>query len=223
MQIKHNSEMANEFSKIMLTAYYDRSVLGREGWHRSDAISCPLKAYWRLTGEINPDLGPNDVGILLLGELCHIALHKYFDAQEKHFDLGGIAITVDAIHGAFPIETKSTRKKIYRKEDLLNDWIEQLGIAMAVMGVNTGYLMIMNIISFSLNVWEITMSTDELNMFANSCQFQALAIGDAIEKHNPSILSPKHVECINCSYRPKPRKDIKGCPFFKKLKEESED
>ena len=222
MNIKHNSEMAQQFSEIMLTDYYDKSVNHRTGWHRSDSIACPLKAYWRLTDEIKPDLGPNDVGILLLGELCHIALHKYFDAQEKRYDLGGVQITVDAIFGQFPIETKSTRKKIYRKEDLLNEWIEQLAIAMAVMHVNTGYLMVMNIISFSLNVWEITMSTSELEMFGNSCVFQAFSIGDAISKKDPSLLSPKYNECALCSYRPKPRKDIKGCSFFKKIKEEEE-
>jgi hypothetical protein len=221
MQIVHNSQMAQEFSQVMLTAYYDRSVNHREGWHRSDSISCPLTAYWRLTGEIPIDLGPNEVGILLLGELCHIALHKYFDAKEKQFDMGGIAVTVDAIFGNFPIETKSTRKKIYRKEDLPEEWIEQLGIAMSVMGANTGYIMVMNIISFSLNVWEITMSTDELNMFGNSCLFQAFSIGDAIDKRKPSILTPKYKDCKYCGYRPKPRKDKKGCPFFKK--EEKED
>lgn len=209
--------MAKEFAQVMLTAYYEKSVNGREGWHRSDSISCPLKAYWRLTGEILPDLGPSDVGILLLGELCHIALHKYFDAQEKVFDLGGIKITVDAIYGCFPIETKSTRKKIYRKEDLLNDWLEQLAIAMAVMGVNTGYLMVMNIITFSLTVWEVTMSTDEISMFGNACLFQNQSIADAIDKKNPSLLAPKYSECRLCSYRPKPRKGKKGCPFFKKL------
>ena len=208
--------MAQEFSQVILTAYYDRSVNGRCGWHRSDAISCPLKAYWRLTGEIKPDLGPSDVGILCLGELCHIALHKYFDAQEKVFDLGGISITVDAIHDNFPIETKSTRKKIYRNEDLPNEWIEQLGIAMAVMGVNTGYLMVMNIITFGLTVWEITMSTDELTMFGNSCIFQNFSIGDAIEKRNPNLLTPKYNECPYCSFRPKPRKGKQGCPKYKK-------
>lgn len=224
MQITHNTQISEEFSKIMLTAYYDQSVTHRSGWHRSDAISCPIKAYWRLTGEVPIDLGPSDCGILLLGELCHIALHKYFDAQEKHYDLGGISITVDAIFkGVFPIETKSTRKAIYRKEDLLNDWLEQLGIAMAVMKVNTGYLMIMNIITFALNVWEITMSNDELAMFGNSCQFQAFAIADAIQKRDPSILTPKTCECANCSYRPKPRKNLVGCRFYKKIKEEKKD
>lgn len=220
MQITHDSEMAEQFSKIMLTSYYDRSVNHREGFHRSDVISCPLKCYWRLTGEISINLGPSDVGILLLGELCHIALHKYFDAQEKHFDLGGTAITVDAIFGNTPIETKSTRKKIYRREDLLNDWIEQLGIAMAIMNSNVGYLMIMNIITFSLTVWKVTMSNDELSMFANSCQFQAFTIADSINKKNPCLLTPKYSECAMCSYRPKPRKNIIGCKFFKKIKDE---
>jgi hypothetical protein len=200
----------------MLTDFYDNSVTGREGWHRSDSIACPLKGYWRITGEIKPDLGPSDVGILLLGELCHIALHKYFDAKEKVYDLGGIAITVDAIYGCFPIETKTTRKKVYKKEDLLDEWLEQLAIAMAVMGVNTGYLMVLNIITFGLTVWEVTMSTDELNMFGNACLFQNYSIGDAVKKRDPSLLKPKYKECGNCSYRPKPRKDKKGCPYYKK-------
>jgi len=224
MIIKHNSQIAQEFTEIMLTAYYDRSVTHRDGWHRSDVIACPVKAYWRLTGEVPIDLTPDDVGIFLLGELCHIALHKYFDAQEKHFDLGGIAVTVDAIFKAiYPIETKSTRKSIYKKEELLNEWIEQLGIAMSIMGVNTGYLMVMNIISFSLNVWEINMTNEELTMFGNTAQFQALAIADSIEKHDPSILCPKFDECKFCSYRPKPRKDKKGCRFYRKpVKEATE-
>jgi len=221
MIIRHDAKMAQEFATIMLSAFYDKSVVGREGWHRSDSIACPLKAYWRLTGEIEPDLGATDVGMLLLGELCHIALHKYFDAKEKVFDLGGINVTVDAIYKVFPIETKSTRKKIYRKEDLLDEWLEQLAIAMAVMGVNTGYLMIMNIITFSLTVWEISMSTDELNMFGNACLFQNYSISDAVKKRDPSLLKPKYKDCAYCSYRPKPRKDKKGCPYFKKPDKET--
>jgi hypothetical protein len=223
MIIEHDSVMAQEFTKIMLTAYYDRSVTHREGFHRSDVIACPLKAYWRLTGEVEIDLGPDDVGIFLLGELCHIALHKYFDAQEKHYDLGGVAVTVDAIFkNAFPIETKSTRKKIYRKEDLLNEWIEQLGIAMSIMHINTGYLMVMNIISFSLNIWKVTLSDEELIMFGNSCQFQAFAIGDSVQKRDPSILQPKFDECKYCSYRPKPRKGKIGCRFYRKPPKEAD-
>lgn len=199
----------------MLDKYYTRSVTRRVGFHRSDAISCPLKAYWRMTGEIKQDFTSGDVGTLLLGELCHIALHKHFDAHEKVYRLQGIYITVDAIfNNKYPIETKSTRKKVYRKEDLLDSWIEQLCIAMAVMKVNTGYLMVLNIITFGLTVWEITMSNEEREMFLNSCIWQIVSIADAIKKKTPEILTPKHPDCKWCSYRPKRGK--KGCPYYKK-------
>lgn len=215
MKIRHDSQKVKEFSEIMLQRYFNKSVTRRKGFHRSDAISCPLKAYWRLTGELQQEYGTRDVGTLLLGELCHVVLHRHFDAQEKVFNLQGIYITVDAIYnGKFPIETKSTRKKIYRKEDLLESWLEQLAIAMAVMKVNTGYLMVLNIINFALTVWEITMTDEEREMFLNSCIWQILSIADAIKKKNPSILTPKYKDCHFCSYKPTRRK--KGCPYYKK-------
>ena len=215
MQIRHDSEKVKEFSQIMLSKYYNRSVTKRTGFHRSDAIACPLKAYWRMTGDVQQDWGTRDVGMLLLGELCHIALHKHFDAQEQVFKLQGIYITVDAIFGGkYPIETKSTRKKIYKVEDLLDSWIEQLCIAMAVMKVNTGYLMVLNIITYGLTVWEITMSDNERQMFLNSCVWQIISIADAIKKKTPEILIPKYKDCLWCSYKPKRGKT--GCPYYKK-------
>jgi hypothetical protein len=167
-----------------------------------------------MTGEIEQEYGTRDVGTLLLGELAHIALHKHFEAQEKVYKLQGIFITVDAIYGKYPIETKSTRKKIYKKEDLPHSWIEQLCIAMAVMKVNTGYLMVMNIITYGLTVWEVTMKDVEREMFLNSCVWQIISIADAIKKKNPDSLTPKYDDCKWCSYRPKRGK--KGCPYYKK-------
>ena len=217
MRITHNSDKVKEFSDIMLAKYYQQSVGGRKGFHRSDTIACPLKAYWRLTGEIQQQFGTRDVGTLLLGTLCHIALHKNFPAQEKVYNLSGVHVTVDALVDGggvmYPIETKSTRKKIYKKEDLLQSWLEQLSIAMAVMEVNVGYLMVMNIITFGLTVWEVTMDDTEREMFLHSCIWQILSIADAIEKRDPTILTPKYTDCKWCSYRPKRGK--KGCPYYK--------
>jgi len=215
MKIIHNSDMVKKFSDIMLTKFYQKSTVERTGFHRSDAISCPLKAYWRITGEIGQEYGTRDVGMLLLGTLAHIAMHEYFDAHEQVFKLHEIAITVDAIFGEHPIETKTTRKKIYKKEDLPQSWIAQLAIAMAVMKVNKGYLMVLNIITYGLTVWEITMPTEERDLFKQSCIWQILSISDAIESKDPSKLSPKHSDCQWCSYRPT-RKRPKGCSYYKK-------
>lgn len=216
MKIIHNATMTHEFATIMLTDFYDESVTRRIGWHRSDAIVCPLKAYWRMTGQLKPEYGMSDVGILIIGQLAHIALHKYFDAQEKVYDIHSIQITIDAIHGEYPIETKTTRKKVYRKEDIPNEWIEQLAIAMAVMNVSKGYLMVLSIITFALTVWEVTFQSDsEKEMFRNSCIWQVVSIANSVEKGDPSILAPKYEECHFCPYRPtRARRD--GCIYYKK-------
>jgi CRISPR/Cas system-associated exonuclease Cas4 (RecB family) len=207
--------MVKKFTDIMLKAYYDRSVTGRMGLHRSDAISCPLRAYWRITKKIEGIYNSTDVGILLLGELAHIALHKNFDAQEKQFTIGDyLHVTVDAIFGDFPIETKTTRKKVYRREDLPQAWLEQLAIAMSVMKVNKGYLMVLNIISFNVSVWELEMCEEERTMFMNNCIWQILSILDAIQKEKPELLTPKVDECEYCPYRP--MKVRTGCQFYVK-------
>jgi CRISPR/Cas system-associated exonuclease Cas4 (RecB family) len=222
--------MVQQFAEIMLKGFSKHSK-ERTGLHRSDAIACPLKAYWRLTGLIPAIYTSQNVGILLIGTLAHIALHQNFDAQEKVFDLHGVSVTVDAIMGQegqkqFPIESKTTRKKIYRKEDLPQEWIEQLAIAMAVMDVDTGYLMVFNVISFSITVWEISeMSKEEREMFLNGCVWQVGSILDAIEKKKPELLSPKFNDCEWCPYRPMRKRvdEDSGCPFYKpKPKEQTE-
>jgi CRISPR/Cas system-associated exonuclease Cas4 (RecB family) len=190
----------------------------------SDAISCPLKAYWRLTKLIEQDLDDSNVGILLIGELGHVVLHRNFDAQEKVYmfptPVGDVHVTIDGVHLAnnnirYPIETKTTRKSINTKEDLLQEWIEQLAIAMSVMDVDKGYLMIMNLITFDLSIWEIVMTKAEQEMVLKAFTLQIMAINDAIEKKNPRLLKPKFHDCHWCGYRPKVGK--KGCPFFRDI------
>lgn len=214
MRISHNSEMVKNFAERILRQHYKVHTLGRKGWHRSDAIACPLKAYWRITGEVKGEFRSRDVGILMLGKMSHNVLEQGFDVQEKVIRVGDIAITVDAMVGKHPVEIKSTRRKIYRKEDLPRPWIEQLSIAMSVMGADTGYLMVINIISFALTVWEFNVTNEDRELVLHTFIWQIMSIADAVKKKDPKILTPKHDDCQWCYYRPS-RKN-KGCPFYKK-------
>lgn len=213
MKIEHNAILVKEFADRILSHHYKQSTLGRKGWHRSDAISCPVKAYWRITGKLEGDFRSRDVGILLLGEMAHIVLERGFDAQEKVIELNGIQVTVDALYGKFPVEIKTTRKQIYRREDLPREWIEQLSIAMAVMDCVKGYLMVLNIINFALTVWEFTLDQNDREMFKQAFIWQILCIADSIEKAKPELLTPKYEDCNWCYYRPSKAKE--GCPFYK--------
>ena len=212
--------MVQNFAEILMSDFTKQSKT-RTGLHRSDVIACPLKCYWRLTGLIKSIYTSQNVGILLIGTLAHIALHKNFDAQEKVFDLDGMDVTVDAILGKlhdspidYPIESKTTRKRIYRKEDLPEEWLQQLAIAMAVMNVDTGYLMIFNVITFSMTVWEITMRWDERNMFIDAAKWQKNSILDAVAKRKPELLQPKRSECEWCAYRPMRKREDVGCKWY---------
>jgi hypothetical protein len=222
MQIRHCSEKVQEFAEIMLRDF-SKDQKNRGGVHRSDAIACPLKGYWRLTGEINAIYDSQNVGILLIGTLAHIALHKNFEAQEEQHDLHGIAVTIDAIFGEdnkrYPIESKTTRKKIYSKADIPQEWIEQLGIAMGVLDVDIGYLMVFNVISFSMSVWEISMPKEERQTFLDGAIYSVSMILDAVEKRKPELLSPKRIECKWCAYRPMKKRIGNGCPWHKVVEE----
>lgn len=211
-----------KFADIMMSDF-SKDQKDRSGLHRSDAIACPLKAYWRLTGEIQAIYDSQNVGILLIGTLAHIALHRNFDAQEEVHPVSGINVTIDAIFGVdsgsggkrFPIESKTTRKRIYSKADIPQEWLEQLGIAMGVCDTDIGYLMVFNVITFSITVWEISMSKVERQMFLDGMVYQVGTILKAIEEKKPEVLQPKPIECHWCPYRPMRKREGKGCPWYK--------
>lgn len=218
MIITENFEIAQKFTDLMLTAYSSENIKGRSGIHRSSIIDCPLTLYYTETGEAEQHFDENNVGIWLLGELCHIAFTKYFDAREKVFNLAGIKVTIDAIYNSkFPVELKTTRKKIYRREDLLNDWIHQLSIGMAVMESDVGYLIVMNIITFKLQVYEFHTTKEEREKILEHSLWTIIDISNAIKERNPNLLKPKYEKCKTCSFRPIKGVDKKNCLFYRIL------
>lgn len=221
MKITHNADMMHKFSKIMLSGQIKQSKQ-RSGFHRSDAIACPLKCYWRMMGKEAIYTSQN-IGIFLIGAIAHVTLHQYFDAQEKIFYLNeaeeDVAVTIDALHGEYPIESKTTRRKIYSKSDIPNDWVEQLCIGMSTMGKNVGYLMILNVISFAVMVWEFELTDKDLAMFKAVFAAKIKQIAEAIRDKDPTKLEPKRKDCEWCAYKPYrgKRKDWKGCPYYNPL------
>jgi len=223
MKIEHNAEMVKKFADIMFTAEMKHSE-DRTGYHRSDAIACPLKCFWRMTGK-EAIYTSKEVGLFIIGIMAHKAMHEYFDAQEVVYRFGesadAPAVTIDALYSKFPIESKSTRKQIYKKSDIPNDWIEQICFGMAVMGVNKGYLMILNVISFALMVFEFEIDDAERDLYKAVFAAKIMKIAHAIKINDSNILEPKLIECQFCPYRPfKSREGWKGCHYYNPVKKE---
>lgn len=219
MKIQYNSSKTKEFSESILTHHYEKSTLGRKGWHRSDAISCPLQAYWRVTGELQGEYRSKDIVTVMVGEMGHWFLEKPFAFQEKVFNFHDVQVTIDAIAGGYPIEIKTTRKQIFSKDKIPADWTEQLAIGMSVMDIDTGFLLIINIINGTFMVFDYTMSAEERELTRQAFIWQILSIADAVEKHNPDLLKPRYSDCHWCRYRPSKQSD--GCKYYKKEEDKS--
>jgi hypothetical protein len=155
----------------------------------------------------------------VIGAIAHEIMHKYFDAQEKVFKLENaedVAVTIDALLGKYPIESKTTRKKIYNKSQIPEDWKEQLCIGMATMGSNKGFLMILNVISFAVMVFEFDLSDEELSLWKTVFVAKILLIAKSLKEKNPNMLEPKFVDCKWCPYRPmRKRTNWSGCPNYR--------
>jgi hypothetical protein len=214
VRISHDAEMVKIVADRLLKEFYKDKTLGRTGYHRSDAISCPLRAYWRLTGEVQGEYRSHDVGIMMLGEMAHVVLERGFDYKEKIIKVGEVNVTVDATLDDFPIEIKTTRKQIYRKEDVPREWQEQLSIAISVMDKDYGWLLIMNVITCAFMCFKFDMSPDEREMFRQAFIWQILSIADAVKQKKPELLTPKYDECGFCYYRPT-KTNLNGCKFYR--------
>jgi len=205
MKIRHASDKTHEFAERIVKRYLE-GVRNRLGFHRSDAISCPLKAYWRLTGH-EPEYSPQQIGNFILGNLAHAMIESYFDTQELQIKVGGLVyVTIDATLDGYPIEIKTTRRKIYRRDQIPQEWIEQLAFAMSALKKNKGYLFVLNYISFAVMVWEVEMTDNEIRHYSQQLLWSIIKIIDAVKKRNPEMLHPKHADCQYCMYR-------KICPY----------
>lgn len=208
--------MVAKFSGIMLSDQIRKSK-DRQGFHRSDTISCPMKCYNRMTG-MEAIYDETAIGYFLLGDLAHIALHRNFDAQEFKVKIAGIiTVSIDALMGKYPIESKSTRKKIYTKEQIPQEWIEQLAFGMASLGSEIGYLMVINIISFAVMIWEVRIPAEEREMYKTAMELKVIMLMDAIQKQDPSKLEIKRNECEYCEFKPRRARTDKGCPYHNPL------
>lgn len=217
MRIFHNAEIVVKFTEKMLKQQIEMSKK-RSGIHRSDIIACPMKCYNRLTG-MQAMYDTKHIGYFLLGNLAHIALHQNFTAQEYEVKVADlIEIHVDALEGTIPVETKTTRKRIYRKEQIPNEWIEQLAFAMSYLNSNIGYLMIVNLISFAVMVWQIEMNDEEKETFKKAFEWRVLTLLDAVTNKTPEKLEIKREECLNCEYRPQAKRKDSGCPRYNPIK-----
>jgi len=229
--------MANKFTEVILKNFIEHSK-DRSGIHRSDIICCPHKPFNRMVLGIPAIFSSETIGVFLVGELSHLLLHKNFSAQEYEIMVANlVSMHIDAIAstGDFqnligiedwgvdakrPLESKTTRKFIHSREDIPNEWLEQLAFGMSYLGVEVGYIMVENLLAgIPVMVIKITMNAQERDMYKDAFLWKINIISNFLLTKDDSNLEVHRYECKHCEYKPcKKRREQypenEGCKFY---------
>lgn len=172
--------------------------------HRGDLIYCLRKGYFRLMGIEPPELPFIEFSVI--GKTLHRIIERSFKYTEEEVEKDGILGTIDIITPIagkiFPIEIKTTRKRIYSARDIPHVYLEQLKMAIIMRGTDEGLLAILNVITAELQVWVLRLSPEEKKTFWDEILRRKKLLEKAIKLKNPLLLPRTRWMCRKCEYAP---------------------
>jgi len=167
--------------------------------HRTDFVTCPLKAYCRLT-DVRPQYSDELLSKLIVGQVAHTLIQRAFSLSEVHEQYEGCEVHYDIIFEMSPVEVKTTTTTIFSKYQIPEEWIDQLVLGLALRGTPTGYLLIFSLMSKVISVWKIELTEEELEQRRAMFIRQVQLLRQAVKERKPELLEPKTIECKSCIY-----------------------
>jgi hypothetical protein len=185
-----------------------RNVRGRER-HVSDVLYCSLKYICRLLGIPKKKESQTAIGNMLFGIVAQKLIQWIYPPEYSEYE----ALIYDIVIGhvdvfeelKYPIEIKASRKKVLKREDLPQKWLEQLVTYMSILSAPKGWIAILNIFTSTLMVWCVELTdTEMLTQLIDICNTVQL-IQEAEETKNYDKIPIHPSEYKWCRYK-------KGCP-----------
>jgi len=179
------------------------AIRGSE-FHISDVVCCPLKTYCRIK-KFERKFTKKTVGVMLFGIVAQkLVQWLYPDDQCEHeavipdIVIGHIDIFEDF---KYPLEIKSSRKRIFKRSQIPQMWVEQLVSYMAMTSSKKGWIILLNVFSCQVTCFCIEMTdTDILG--------QLVVISDTINRRrrainleNPNMLRPSAEQYEHCQFK----------------------
>ena len=197
MEITLDREKTQIISEI-IHSYPDEE---RNELHLTDAVYCPMKAYNRLTG-MKPRVKGKVAAYFIIGKALHNIIEEKFDLFEVEFidTVTDAQAHIDILWEELPIEVKTTRVSIRKAEDLYPHWKEQIAYELVYTGKLEGWILVLDIVRARPTVWKVKMDKEELEGWRRIFLERMKVLKEAIEKRDPSKLTPIDWECKNCVY-----------------------
>lgn len=216
MKVSLNLEKTQRLKKIV---YQQRSQWGTEP-HRTDAVSCPVKAYCRMTGMVGLP-HTKVVENWIVGEVLHQIVQNAFPKENTEVtrtrdDIFVMdqnpAVHFDLVWDDVFTELKSTTLSMLTKEDILPEYLEQLRFGFIFNDATLQNLVTFDIVNKVMLVWDVEIEESERKKADVDYQIRMSLIEFAVENKNPHVLEPHKNECRWCQYNYKASDG--GCPYI---------
>ena len=192
-----------ELEQKLQTYFLDNQEERGDQLHVYDLIYCPVKAYNRLTG-VPKKITKKDIGVLLFGAVSGKLVAELFPEDQREYEtaLKNIIGHIDIYENHdIILEVKSTRRRMFKRNQIPLFWINQLKIYMALENKNVGYLVILSIFSSQILCFHLELTDEELADKRLDCLLSAQKIREAVKTHNPNMLEPIYEQCRWCWYK----------------------
>jgi len=183
---------------------------GKE-FHVSDVVCCPLQTYCRLM-KFQRKFSKKGVGMMLFGIVAQKLLQWLYPDEDCEYEatIPDIVIGhVDIFESLkYPLEIKSSRKRIFKRSQIPQQWVEQLVCYMAMTGSKKGWMVILNIFSCQVSCFCVEMTNEDI---LGQLVVIATTVNErrrAVNLERPSMLRPSGEHYEFCVYKHNcPRRD----------------
>lgn len=204
MKLYYNSEKTKELQNRIIEWWEKNQQTRDNKIHVYDIVNCEAKAYLRLTGEKAIYTNQN-AGLLVFGIIGAMVIQLTYPEDEREYecDLEKLIFAhLDVFAGKLePMEIKNTRKKIFSKSKIPEEWINQLMCYMVITKKNVGHLIFMNALATTVTVFTIEMASDELAAYQMFMFEKMERIVSSAAKRDCSILTILPLQHPSCPYK----------------------
>lgn len=196
-----------------------RKTARGEEMHVSDLTGCLLKPYCRLLG-LERKMTKTIVGVMVFGIVAENMLGWTYPSEELQYQsnlwvlekseniFGHIDIYEDM---KYPIEIKSSRKNVFKSNELPKYWVEQLMAYMSIQGSWKGWIIMFNVFSTQIMAFQVQMTAEDRLDWLIELNRRALAVRNAFKEKDCRLLDINPHEYEWCLYKDGcPRKEFCG-------------
>lgn len=218
MEIFYDKEKSAEIEKKLIDKWFhweeqrkhyrisreERVAKRGKEFHVSDVVGCPLKTYCRMKN-FERKFTKTNVGLMLFGIVAQKFIQWLYSEEECEYEAWIPDVIIGHIDvlemGKYPLEVKASRKRIFKRSQLPQTWVEQLVCYMAMMSSEIGWLIILNIFSCQVTCFCIKMTKEDILGQLVAISTTVNERRRAVNLERPTMLRPNAEDYEWCYYK----------------------